>query len=141
MDSTVVSIILLGFVAVLVYYIFYKKGHQTTTPRVTGKGARPPPLADVTYAPETNATLMGHTTLNWDLPVQGLYAPPYQPITFRPPNPGGALDNYGVQNYVMWDLSKSGGDCGPEIDNPPFYQTHNLCWYTRQWTEPTSPQV
>ena len=135
----VVSVVLLGLVAALVYYLFYKQGPRTAAGNPVA--VRPPAPANITYAPETKSSIKGHQPYDWDLPVEGLFAQPYEPITFRPPNPGGALDNYGVQNYIMWDLSKSGSDCGPDIQNPPFHKTHNLCYYVRSWTDPTEPQV
>lgn len=135
----VLSVLLLGLVAALAYYLFYKQGPQG--PGGSKAVVRPPAPARVTYAPDTNSSIKGHRPYDWDLPVEGLLAQPYEPITFRPPNPAGALDNYGVQNFIMWDLSKSGSDCGPEIQNPPFHKTHDLCWFTRSWATPTDPQV
>lgn len=137
----VLSIIVLGIVLVTIYYLFYKQGHRTPVGHAVGGNVRPPAPANITYAPDTASTLKGHRPYDWDLPVQGLFTQPYEPITFRPPNPNGWLDNYGVQNSVMWQLSKTGSDCGADIQNPPFTKSHNLCHYTRAWTQATSPQI
>ncbi len=135
----VLSIVVLGIIAAIVYYLFVAQHHRAGVP--VGGNVRPPAKSDVLYAPETKATLMGHRIDNWELPVEGLYAQPYEPITFRPPNPNGWLDNYGVQNFILWDLSKTGEDCGPDIMNPPFHKSNDLCWYVRSWAEATPPQV
>ena len=135
----VLSVVVLGLVAAIVYYLFVAQSHRN--PGGVPSGVRPPAKSNVLYAPETKPTLMGHRINNWELPVEGIYAQPYEPITFRPPNPNGWLDNYGVQNLILWDLSKTGDDCGPDIQNPPFEKSNNLCHYTRSWTEATPPQV
>lgn len=137
--SAVALVVLLILVGVF-YVVFYQQG-ATSGASVTV--AEPPaqPTSTVQYAPDVSASVHGHQQLNWDLPVEGLHAQPYQPITFRPDNPAGWLDNFGSQNAILWDLSKTGTTCGPDIENPPFHQSHNLCYYTRAWTQPVGAQV
>jgi len=62
-------------------------------------------------------------------------------ITFHGPNPNGWLDNYGINNFVKWELDKSDTTLGPspDVPNAPFVQTNNLCWYSRDFTGPHKP--
>jgi len=79
-------------------------------------------------AGELPRSVASHVPMDWNLLVGGDDQQPYLPISFRDPVPYPSL---GVKQPISWDLSKTGSTCGPDIQNPPFVQTNNACWYAR----------